>query len=139
LHIDTDGFQNIGASNDADVNIEVDVFANPDRASVKTFAFRAQLAGIGNVVLGPRLMSTYIALPCDVTLAGGPEIELTAPVQVHGRRLHLQGTTLVLRALPTTKGDGGVLMAGDTLESSITETRIVCSRERHRLCNVSRR
>jgi hypothetical protein len=120
LHVDAQGFDEPQVGGDT-VNIEVEIFASADRATVKTFAFRADLDGIENVVLGPRLMSTYVSLPCDVTLIGAPELEFTAPVQIHGRRLQLQGTALVVRAMPATKGDGGVLLSGEALESAITE------------------
>lgn len=102
-------------------NIELDILmevisSESDEAG-KKFNFRFRAKGKDNVVLGPRLSACFIDMPCEVTLSGSDEIELTAPVEISARKINLSSTGLIVRAQPKSKEKDVILQAGEVVSS----------------------
>jgi hypothetical protein len=122
LHVEgaqTDELEVIGFDNL--VETQIDLFAgSPDAAAPKTFRFQSTIAEGQNVRFGPRLSATSIALPCDVSLGGSQEIELTAPVEISARNIHVQAAAVILRHQAGEKPDTNVVLEAERVESSAT-------------------
>jgi hypothetical protein len=89
--------------------------------SPKTFVFQADLEAGNSVQLGGRLASTYISLPCEVSLAATMEIELTAPVEIVAKSIVLRAPTLVLRTQPQVNSRNEIFFESEKITSEITK------------------
>jgi hypothetical protein len=110
----------VGANLPANIiDTVVEIFMGTEDAPAKTFAFKSDLGNTTLVHLGPRLSSTYVSLPCEVLLAGGQELEFTAPVEVSADKISLRSPALILRQSATKLGDEQVLLEATTMESTV--------------------
>ena len=121
LHVDGPRPDALHASSVDDVvETEVEVINRTDAESTRSFVFKSMFSrDVGVVHLGSRLTSTYVSLPCEVSLSGSPELELIAPVEISATKICLHSTSLVLRHMPSQTADRHVLLESDTLESSL--------------------
>ena len=90
-----------------DSNIELDILmevisSESDEAD-KKFNFKFRVKGKDAVTLGSRLSACFIEIPCEVTLSGSDELELTAPVEISARKINLLSPGLIVRAQPKSK------------------------------------
>lgn len=108
---------------DVDLDILMEVISSESDEPDKKFNFKFRVKGTDNVMLGARLSACFIEMPCDVTLSGSDEIELTAPVEVSARKINLASAGLVVRAQPKSKEKQVILEAREVV-SSITSLPI---------------
>jgi hypothetical protein len=88
----------IASDNDLDILIEV-MSSKSDEAN-RRFNFKSRIKAGSAVLLGSRLSACFIDIPCEVTLAGSEEIELTAPIEICARKINLLSPALVVKAQP---------------------------------------
>jgi hypothetical protein len=101
------------------VPIEIEILMGSDADESKRFVFESNVQGAGSVSVGHRLSSTYLFLPCEVSMSGAQELEITAPTMVFARKIALRSPALVLR-VPSASPDGKqVVLAAETLEADI--------------------
>jgi hypothetical protein len=110
-------------NNDVDLDILMEVISSESDEADKKFNFAFRVKGTDNVMLGSRLSACFVEVPCDVTLSGSDEIELTAPVEVSARKIHLAAAGLVVRAQPKSK-EKQVILEAREIGSSITSLPI---------------
>ena len=102
------------------VETEVEIIMGKERKPSKTFVFRSELGNTTSVQLGHRLSSTYVSLPCEVLLAGGQELEFTAPVEISASKISLQCPALVLRPPTPPSTNKYVLLEATSMESTVS-------------------
>lgn len=89
---------------DSDSNLNLDmvieIMSTRSDEPVKKFNFTSRVKSRDTVALGPRLSACFIDIPCEVTLTGPEEIELTAPVDLRARKISLLSAALVAKAQP---------------------------------------
>jgi hypothetical protein len=104
---------------DQAVQIEIEIVMGGDEDQSKRFVFESDVQGAGSVSLGHRLSSTYVFLPCEVSMFGAQELEVTAPTMVFARKVVLRSPALVLRAPSTSADEKQVLFAAEALDADI--------------------
>jgi hypothetical protein len=113
---DTDLFEMDG---NIDLDILMEVISSDSDEPDKKFNFKFRIKGEDTVLLGPRLSACFIEIPCEVTLSGSDELELTAPVEISARKISLLSTGLVVRAQPKSSEKDVILQARE-IASSLT-------------------
>jgi hypothetical protein len=116
--MDQDGDQ-IELNDNIDLDILMEVLSSGSDEAEKKFNFKFPIRGTDNVMLGSRLSACFIEMPCEVTLSGSGELELTAPVEVSARKIHLSSPGLIVRAQPKSK-EKEVILEAHEVTSSIT-------------------
>ena len=106
-------------SQDDIIETQIDVIGGSG-GNPKTFLFRSKLDNTSTVELGRRLSSTYVSLPCEVSLSGIQELEFMAPVEISAAKINLQAPSLVLRHPPSSAADKHVLLETYQVESTLT-------------------
>lgn len=106
------------AFHDDIIETQIDVIGGAE-TNPKTFLFRSRLGNAATVELGQRLSSTYVSLPCQVSLAGAQELEIMAPVEISAAKISLQSPGLVLRYPPSSAADKHVLLEAHQVESTL--------------------
>lgn len=105
------------------IDVGIDLAIGQDQCHTKRFSFCSHVLTTDELHVGARLASADIAVPCGVVLGvGASEIELTAPIEVRARVLHLMSQTLVLRAaskLP--EAEKYVVLEAERLRSDVYE------------------
>jgi hypothetical protein len=114
LDRDAEGFD---LGHDLDLELSIDVMSAQTHEVFKKFCFRSRIKGKNVLPLGPRLSACYIDVPCEVTLSGSDELELTAPVEIGARRISLLSPALVVKAQPKSVEKEVILEAGDIVSS----------------------
>ena len=88
--------EEIDSPSTVDVVIELSIGSDAERS--KEFAFTCTVERQDLVDLGSRLSSTSVVLPCNVSLGGVRELELTAPIEICAGSIEVKSQSLVLRA-----------------------------------------
>lgn len=101
------------------VPIEIEIAMGTDEAKSKRFMFQSNVSSTAVVNLGNKLSSALVILPCQVSISGTQELELTAPTIVFADRIALQAPALVLRVSSADPEDRQVLLVAETLESTV--------------------
>jgi hypothetical protein len=106
---------------DLDGNVDLDILmevisAESDEAD-KKFNFKFRINGTDNVMLGSRLSACFVEMPCEVTLTGLDELELTAPVEIAARKINLSSPGLIVRSQPKSKEKEVILQAREVVSS----------------------
>jgi hypothetical protein len=100
-------------SNEIDIEIEILIGNVPS----KSFSFRSEVSPSTTIVLGPRVASTFMTIPCNLRLGGGHEIDLGAPVEVTARKIIFDAQSLIVR--PSREAQDEVIIRCERLESSV--------------------
>ena len=100
-----------------DLEILMEVMSSDSDEADKKFNFTFRVNGDDTIVLGSRLSACFIEIPCEVTLSGSDEIELTAPVEISARRINLLSPGLVVRAQPKSNEKDVILQAREVVSS----------------------
>lgn len=121
MHVDgSQTSDSLGAGLPANiVDTAVEIFIGTEDLPAKAFSFRSALGETTSVHLGHRLSSTYVSLPCEVLLAGGQELEFTAPVEVSANKISLRAPAVILRQPVSKSGDDQVLLEATSMESEV--------------------
>jgi hypothetical protein len=101
------------------IEIEIEILLGRDKNVSKTFVFRSSLSDNATVNLGDHLSSTYVSLPCRVSLSGGQDIELTAPVEICADRIALESRALILKQAPKANPEESVILQARSIESTL--------------------
>jgi hypothetical protein len=101
----------------SEIDIEIEILLGDQQDASKTFSFQSEADTETTILLGPRLAGAFISVPCNVTLGGGREIEVAAPVELNARRVVLDAKSLILR--PTKLNADEVILQCRKLESSL--------------------
>jgi hypothetical protein len=107
----------IKPDSDMDLAILIEVMSSQSDDADKKFDFKSRLRGNHAILLGSRLSACFIELPCEVTLSGSEEIELTAPVEISARRINLHSSRLVVKAQPKSNEKEVILEAREIVSS----------------------
>jgi hypothetical protein len=107
----------LDADGDNDLDILIEVMSSKSDEADKRFNFRSHITGGHAVLLGSRLSGCFIDMPCEVTLSGPEEIELTAPVEVSARRINLHSSALVVKAQPRSDEKEVILEAREVVST----------------------
>jgi hypothetical protein len=102
---------------DVDVDILMEVISAESDEADKKFNFKFRVKVTDNVMLGPRLSACFVDMPCDVTLSGSDETELTAPIEISARRINLASAGLVVRAQPKSNEKQVILEAREVVSA----------------------
>lgn len=114
VHVNGPGPDEISNSQ-GEIDIEIEVMLGNER--LKSFNFFTRIKENCVLDLGSRLDSVFVAVPCDVMLGNGIEIEFTAPVEIMAHVLNCDARTLILK---TSKGAlREVILEAQRLESKI--------------------
>lgn len=99
LHVDGPDMDDLpGSHNGSDLlRIQIDIFLAKGRGTLRSFEFQAALGDTTQIELGSNLAVAYISIPCDASLSGTAELELTAPVEISAKRLRVNARELVLK------------------------------------------
>jgi hypothetical protein len=109
----------IELNDNVDLDILMEVMSSQSDEAEKNFNFKFRIRATDNVMLGSRLSACFIEMPCEVTLSGSSELELTAPVEVSARKINLSSPGLIVRAQPKSK-EKEVILEAHEVASSIT-------------------
>jgi hypothetical protein len=111
-----------GAAGPADetVQTEIEIIMGTEQENLKKFSFESLLHPGASVHLGHQLANAIISLPCDLSMSGIQEIELTAPVEISASRINLAAPGLVLKQEPNLRReDKHVVLEADNVESAV--------------------
>jgi hypothetical protein len=116
---------NVPEPSNAPIQLEVliEVVSLNTEGDEREFVFKSIINGAEPVNLGPRLAACFIDIPCKVSISGGDEIELTAPVEVSARSIELGGSMLVVRTAPKI-ADKQVDLEADDLSTTLTSLKV---------------
>jgi hypothetical protein len=103
-----------------ELDILMEVISSESDEAEKKFNFKFRINSTDNVMLGSRLSACFIEIPCEVTLSGSDELELTAPVEVSARKINLSSPGLIVRAQPKSKEKEVILEAREVASSLIS-------------------
>jgi hypothetical protein len=95
----------------------MEVISSESDEADKKFNFKFRVKGTDNIMLGSRLSACFVEMPCEVTLSGSDETELTAPVEVSARKINLASAGLVVRAQPKSKEKQVILEAREVVSA----------------------
>jgi len=109
-----------GPPQEGTIETRVEIIGENQDEPSKAFNFRSALDDGTAVLLGSRLSSTYVSLPCDVLLSGIKEVELTAPVEISATKITLQSPELVLRPARRPATGGQVVLEAEIIDSTVT-------------------
>lgn len=101
------------------LQIEIEIHMGSDDGQSKRFLFESELDGVDSVDLGCKLSTTYVFLPCEVSLSGAEELELTAPTMIFGHKIALRSQSLVLKAPSKSEDERQVVLAAEALECTV--------------------
>lgn len=101
----------------SEIDIEIEILLGDQQEASKTFSFRSEADTETNILLGPRLAGAFISVPCNVTLGGGREIDIGAPMELYARRIVLDAKSLIVR--PTKVQADEVILQCSKLESNL--------------------
>jgi hypothetical protein len=114
LDQDADQFE---LNSNIDLDILMEVISSKSDEVDKKFNFKFRIKGEDTVLLGSRLSACFIEMPCDVTLSGSEELELTAPDEISARQISLLSSGLVVRAQPKSSEKEVILEAREVVSS----------------------
>lgn len=100
-----------------DLDILMEVISSESDEADKKFNFRFHIKCKDTVILGSRLSACFIEIPCEVTLSGSDELELTAPVEISALKINLLSPGLIVRAQPKSKEKEVILRAREVVSS----------------------
>lgn len=105
----------------APFSIEIEILLGRDRSTSKIFNFYSNLYEDITVNLGARLSRTYVSLPCNVSLTGKQEIELTAPVEILANNIVLNASSLVVKHVQSKEKEltPDILLQAQTIRSNL--------------------
>ena len=111
--------QSAGGTSAKIVETEIEVLTGHESDNSRAFRFVSDLGDRPSVLLGNRLSSTYVSLPCQVILSGMQELELTAPVAILADTVSLRAPTLTLKRQPQQSSDEYVLLEARKVNSTL--------------------
>ncbi|MGB8259554.1 MAG: hypothetical protein WCE75_04355 [Terracidiphilus sp.] len=113
-----------GTTDAVPISISLEVYRSDSDGDKRVFRFESEVIRSSTVLLGDRLQSCYVDLPCGVLLAGD-EVELTAPVEISAAAIELRAVCLVAKA----KGGAGdcdraVVLEAGSLSTGLTSVSV---------------
>lgn len=107
----------LGIGSSSEIDIEIEILLGNQREASKTFSFTSEAGKDTKILWGLALQERFITVPCDVSLGGGYEIEMTAPVELIARSVALEAKSLIIR--PTKGNADEVIITCARLNSSL--------------------
>jgi hypothetical protein len=117
IRVDGPDPEEMGSKSVTEVQVEIEILLGAQQEASKTFSFVAEVGLDTRISLGPRLAGAFISVPCDVTIGGGYEVELTPPVEISARAVALETKTLIIK--PTRNSGDEVIIKAESLDSDL--------------------
>jgi len=112
--------QELGSQGRADsVEIDIEIRLGDDPEPAKSFRFYTEPSPECCLELGPRLGGASVSVPCDVSLGGAQEIEITAPLEISARSVRIDSKTLIVRPIVPKGGQEEVIIEAQNLRSNV--------------------
>lgn len=105
------------------VEIQIEITALNSEDTGKRFTFKSEIHTEDTILLGSRLSSCSIEMPCTVSLIGAEELEIVAPVEIMARRINLLSPTLVAKAQPKST-DRSITLEAHEISATLTSLPI---------------